>query len=38
MRQLSKHADLGCHTGGAVDDMIEKENWAKDCALGDSRL
>ena len=32
---FSKEANLSCHTNV---DMAEKENWAEDCALGDSRL
>ena len=35
---VGKEPDLGCHTGGKVVDVTEKENWTKDCAVRDSRL
>ena len=35
---VGKEPDLGCHTGGEVVDMIEKEDKTENCALRDSRL
>ena len=35
---VGKEPDLGCHTGGKVVDVTEKENWTEHCALRNSRL